>query len=86
MEDLVEWIDKQMEEFAKELGLRLMTDEEWEKFKTKRQKGTVTGTITFLKGESARKAAERFKKKLNDDVQKRKGECVELMCPQKYFV
>jgi len=63
MEDLVEWIDKQMEEFAKELGLRLMTDEEWEKFKTKRQKGTVTGTITFLKGESARKAAERFKKK-----------------------
>ena len=63
MEDLVEWIDKQMEEFAKELGLRLMTDEEWEEFKAKKQQGTVTGTITFLKGESARKAAERFKKK-----------------------
>jgi len=61
MEDLKEWLDKRIEEFAKELGLRLMTDEEWEEFKAKKQ-GTVTGTITFLKGESAKKAAERIKK------------------------
>ncbi len=62
MEDLKEWLDKRIEEFAKELRLRLMTDEEWEEFKAKKQQGTVTGTITFLKGESAKKAAERIKK------------------------
>lgn len=63
MEDLVDYIDRKTKEIAERLGLRLMTDEEWEEFKTKRQQGSVTGTITFLKGESARKAAERFKKK-----------------------
>ena len=63
MEDLVDYIDRKTKEMAERLGLRLMTDEEWEEFKTKRQQGSVTGTITSLKGESARKAAERFKKK-----------------------
>lgn len=63
MEDLVDYIDRKTKEMAERLGLRLMTDEEWEEFKTKRQQGSVTGTITFLKGESARKAVERFKKK-----------------------
>jgi len=50
-----------MKEHADKLGLHLMKDKEWEEFKAKRQKGTVTGTISFLNGESARKAAERFK-------------------------
>ena len=63
MENLVDYIDRKTKEMAEKLGLRLMTDEEWEEFKAKRQQGSVTGTITFLKGESARKAAERFKKK-----------------------
>jgi hypothetical protein len=63
MEDLVDYIDRKTKEFADELGLRLMTDEEWEEFKAKRQQGTVSGTIIFLKGESAQRAAERFKKK-----------------------
>ena len=63
MEDLVDYIDRKTKEMAERLGLRLMTDEEWEEFKTKRQQGSITGTITFLKGESARKAAERSKKK-----------------------
>lgn len=61
--DLVEWLDKQFEEHFRKLGLRPMTDEEWEEYKAKRQQAPVTGTITFLKGESAKKAAERFKKK-----------------------
>ena len=51
-----------MKEHAGKLRLHFMTDEEWEEFKSKKQQGTVTGTITFLKGESARKAAERYKK------------------------
>ena len=28
MDDLKEWLEKRMEEFAKETGLRIMTDEE----------------------------------------------------------
>lgn len=66
MEDLKEWIERSMEEFAKETGLRLMTDEEWEEHKAKRKQGPVTGTITFLKGESAKRAAAFYKKKEED--------------------
>ena len=35
MEDLVDYIDRKTKEMAEKLGLRLMTDEEWEEFKTK---------------------------------------------------
>ena len=52
-----------MEEFAKETGLRIMTDEEREEHKAKQKKNFVTGKVTFLKGESVRKAAEWLKKK-----------------------
>jgi len=48
MEDLVDYIDRKTKDFADKLGLRLMTDEEWDEFKAKRKQGTVTGTITFL--------------------------------------
>lgn len=54
-----------MEEFAKETGLRLMTDEEWDEYKAKQKRAPVTGTITFLKGDSAKKAATMFKNKKN---------------------
>ena len=62
MEDLVDFIDRRSKEFADKLGLHLMTDEEWEEFKAKQKRTPVTGTVTFLKGESARKAAEKYKK------------------------
>lgn len=63
MDDLKEWLEKRMEEFAKETGLRIMTDEEREEHKAKQKKKFVTGKVTFLKGESVRKAAEWLKKK-----------------------
>ena len=65
MEDLKEWFEKRMEEFAKETGLRLMTDEEWDEYKAKQKRAPVTGTITFLKGDSAKKAAAMFKNRKN---------------------
>lgn len=61
--NLVEWLDKLVEDRLRELGLRPMTDEEWEEHKAKRQQAPVTGTITFLKGEFAKKAVALFKKK-----------------------
>ena len=61
--NLVEWLEKRIDEDFRKLGFRPMTDEEWEEHKAKRKQGHVIGTITFLNGESARKAAERFKKK-----------------------
>jgi hypothetical protein len=63
MEDLKDWLERNWDEHFRKLGLRPMTDEEWEKYKAKQQQGPVTGTITFLKGESAKKAAALFKKK-----------------------
>ena len=59
MEDLVEYIDRTMKEMAEEMGLKMVFPEEEEKKKD----GPITGTITFLKGESAKKAAEFFDKK-----------------------
>lgn len=61
--NLVEWLEKRIEAVFCKLGFRLMTDEEWEEYKAKRQQGPVTGTITFLNGESAKKAASSSKKK-----------------------
>lgn len=49
MEDLKDWLERNWDEHFRKLGLRPMTDEEWEKYKAKRQQGPVTGTITFLK-------------------------------------
>ena len=54
MEDLKEFVEKSIDEMMKELGFKLIEPE-----KEKKEK-TITGTITFLKGESARKAAEFF--------------------------
>ena len=65
MEDLVDFIYRRMKEFADELGLHLMTDEEWEEYKAKQKRAPVTGTITFLKGDSAKKAAAMFKNRKN---------------------
>lgn len=58
MEDLVEYIDRTMKEMAEEMGLKMVFPEE-----EKKKDGPITGTITFLKGESAKKAAEFFDKK-----------------------
>ena len=63
--NLVEWLDKHINEEFSKLGFRPMTDEEWEAFKAKRQHGKVTGTITFLKGDSAKRAAAMLKNKKN---------------------
>ncbi len=65
MEDLVDFIDRRTKEFADKLGLHLMTDEEWEEYKAKQKRAPVTGTITFLKGDSAKKAAAMFKNRKN---------------------
>ena len=65
-EDLVDYIDRKGKELAEKLGLRLMTDEEWEEFKAKRQHGSVTGSITFLKGESAQRAASIYRRHKSD--------------------
>lgn len=61
--NLVEWLEKRIDEDFRKFGFRPMTDEEWEEHKAKRQQAHVTGTITFLKGESAKKAVALFKKK-----------------------
>lgn len=65
--NLVEWLDKRIEEDFRKLGFRPMTDKEWEEHKAKRQQAPVTGTITFLKGESAKKAKSFFEKKNRTD-------------------
>jgi nucleoid-associated protein YejK len=56
MEDLKEYIERTMDEMMAELGL--------EKIENDNNKDKpITGTITFLKGESAKKAAEYFRKR-----------------------
>jgi hypothetical protein len=70
MEDLVEFIDRMTKELAESLGLKLIEPE-----KEKKKKGAVTGTITFLKGESAIKAASFYKKSEMISVKKESGEC-----------
>ena len=67
MEDLKDWLERKWEEHFRKLGFRPMTDEEWEKHKAKQQKGNVTGTITFLKGESAKRAQAIYKKKKDEE-------------------
>ena len=60
-EDLVDWTDNQLKELSKDLGLELqMIDNP-----TKKKHGTspISGEITFLKGDSAKKAEELFHKK-----------------------
>ena len=56
MEDLVDYIDRITKEMAEEMGIKMVFPEE-EKEKA------VTGTITFLNGESAKKTAESFNKR-----------------------
>lgn len=60
-ENLVDWTDNFLKERMKSHGFNLqMTDHP-----QKDEQGTtpVSGTITFLKGESAKKAKEHFRKK-----------------------
>jgi len=66
--NLVEWLDKLVEDRLRELGLRPMTDEEWEEHKAKRQQAPVTGTITFLKGESAKKWLRLYLKRKKNNT------------------
>ena len=70
MEDLVEFIDRMTKELAESLGLKLI-----EPGKEKEKDGTVTGTITFLKGDSAKRAASFYKKSEKTSVKKGNGEC-----------
>ena len=58
MDDLVDYIERCMKEFADKTGLQLteLADE-------KTGKRPVTGTITFLKGNSAKTTAAIYKKK-----------------------
>ena len=56
MEDLKEYIERTMDKMMAELGL--------EKIENDNNKDKpITGTITFLKGESAKKAVEYFRKR-----------------------
>lgn len=56
MEDLKEYIERTMDEMMAELGL--------EKIENDNNKDKpITGIITFLKGESAKKAVEYFRKR-----------------------
>ena len=59
-EDLVDWIDNQFKEFAKSLGFELQMID----YPQKKPQGTtlVSGTITFLKGDSVKKAREFYQK------------------------
>lgn len=60
-EDLVDWLEKQLTKDMKELGFTLQTTPSQ---KQKTQENTpVSGTITFLKGDSAKKAMEFYQKK-----------------------
>jgi len=52
-------------ELAESLGLKLI-----EPGKEKEKDGTVTGTITFLKGDSAKRAASFYKKSEKTSVKK----------------
>ena len=55
-EDLVDWVDRMFKEHCKRLGLELqMIDHP-----NQNKQGTIpiSGTITFLKGDSAKKAKE----------------------------
>ena len=58
MEDLKEWLEKRIKEDFERLGFKLILPEE-----EKKDDEPVTGIITFLKGESAKKAAEFYNKK-----------------------
>lgn len=60
-EDLVDWIDNQFKELAKNLGFELQMINHPQK----KPQGTTpySGTITFLKGDSAKKAREFYQKK-----------------------
>ena len=60
MEDLKEFIERSIDEMMKELGFKLIEPE-----KEKNKEITIKETITFLKGESARKATEFFNKREN---------------------
>lgn len=59
-ENLVDWTDNFLKERMKSLGFNLQMIEHPQKD----EQGTtlVSGTITFLKGESAKKAKEHFQK------------------------
>ena len=59
-EDLVDFIDKMSEEFAKKLGLKLIKVDH--PMEGKKEPTHVTGTITFLNGESAKRAASFYGK------------------------
>lgn len=72
MEDLVEWTDRRMKELCERIGLKLIEPE-----KEKKKDGHVTGTITFLKGESAKRAASFYKKGENNTIAQEKGECAQ---------
>lgn len=55
--DLVDWLDNRIDELMEKLGFTPVEEPEQKK------DASVTGTITFLNGESAKKAAEYFKNK-----------------------
>lgn len=54
-ENLVDWIDNQFVEFAKRLGLEVQMIDNPQN--SNQESAPITGTITFLKGDSAKKAA-----------------------------
>ena len=54
-ENLVDWIDNQFVEHAKRLGLKLQMIDNPKN--SNQENASVFGTITFLKGDSAKKAA-----------------------------
>ena len=63
MDDLVDYIERCMKEFADKTGLQLT-----EPADEKTGKRPVTGTITFLKGNSAKKPQQSTRRKINSCV------------------
>jgi hypothetical protein len=57
MEDLVDWLERILDESLKRAGFTVQTPQEGQKETTQR-----TGTITFVNGEKARQMKEFYQK------------------------
>ena len=71
MEDLKEWLERRIKEDFERLGFKEIESENEIK-----ENKPITGTITFLKGESAKRAAAFYKNSKSNTVQEENGEYV----------
>ncbi len=70
MEDLKEWLENLTKEKFESIGFKVIETNETN------EKKPITGTITFLKGDSAKRAAAFYKKSESNIVQEENGEYV----------